>query len=118
MGSLGSFNASEEVPGFMQVTSDEYVVSGVDSRREGEKYPVLVAPGAEKVLGSSSGGISVVEGLMAEEEELAEVSFEDDRDALERETINRVAKMAFASNREEREELIALRKKCRRFNIL
>lgn len=36
---------------------------------------------------------------------------EDVRDALERDTVNRVAKMAFAANRVEREELISLRKK-------
>lgn len=51
------------------------------------------------------------ERLVESDNYVEEHLFEDNRDAMERETINRVAKMAFASNRDEREELISLRKK-------
>ncbi|KAK1365705.1 hypothetical protein POM88_041266 [Heracleum sosnowskyi] len=59
---------------------------------------------------SSSGGIPVEQNLEASSEE-EEFIHEDDRARLERESVNRTARAAFAVNREERNELIALRLK-------
>ncbi|KAK1369731.1 hypothetical protein POM88_035823 [Heracleum sosnowskyi] len=59
---------------------------------------------------SSSGGIPVEENLEVSSEEEG-FFHEDDRAKLERESVNRAAKAAFSVNREERNELIALRLK-------
>lgn len=62
----------------------------------------------EKVRKSSLGDIPVV---VSDEESSDENMFEDDFSTMERRTINRVATAAFAINRSERSELIALRMK-------
>ncbi|KAK1405698.1 hypothetical protein POM88_005303 [Heracleum sosnowskyi] len=62
---------------------------------------------------SSSGGIPV-ENVVLEEISSGEendVFFENDRAKLERDTVNRAAKAVFAANRDERDELIELRRK-------
>ncbi|KAK1360999.1 hypothetical protein POM88_045473 [Heracleum sosnowskyi] len=66
----------------------------------------------DDVFPSSSGGILVEEGQVEEcnSDEEVEV-FEDDRASIERDTINRVAKAVFDINKNDREELIRIRKK-------
>ncbi|KAK1356383.1 hypothetical protein POM88_049639 [Heracleum sosnowskyi] len=59
---------------------------------------------------SSSGGIPVEKSFETSSEE-EEFIHEDDRTRIERESVNRAARAAFATNREDRNELIALRLK-------
>lgn len=114
MVSQGSFCDSDGVPGYMQDLLGEDTFDDAVSKREVEDYPILVAaPTTGEFLGlqSSSGGIPVekeVEVVLSEDED---TPFEDDRAAIERDTVNRVAKMAFEENKAERAELIALRTK-------
>ncbi|KAK1384237.1 hypothetical protein POM88_021972 [Heracleum sosnowskyi] len=59
---------------------------------------------------SSSGGIPVEKSFETSSEE-EEFIHEDDRTRIERESVNRAARATFATNREDRNELIALRLK-------
>lgn len=102
MVSQGSYCDEDGVPGYMQDFSDEDSIGKIKSRREVEDFPVPIP--------SSSGGIGIdKQDLVSSEDEGC--GFEDDRAALERETVNRVAKAAFDINRDERLELIDLRKR-------
>lgn len=108
MVSQGSFFHSDGLPGYMQEITEEDSFEEIKSRRVVEDFPVLVGHSKSlRTKPSNTYGISVVED--ASEDEV--VPFDDDRAAIEHETINRVAKMAFASNKDERSELIALRLK-------
>ncbi|KAK1360677.1 hypothetical protein POM88_045151 [Heracleum sosnowskyi] len=112
MVSQGSQCDSDFVPAFMQDdVEDDDAMSLIKLRREVEDFPILVAPSLSTVP-SSSGGIPVeevvVEDYSSEEDG---VQLMTDRDAIERDTVHRVAKAAFETNRNEREELFALRKK-------
>lgn len=113
MVSQGSFYDSDGVPGYMQDGPEADILEEICARGEVEDFPILV--GLSEGLNaktSSSGGIYVESEKVGDEEasfEGEDPRFEDDRAAIERETINRVATMAYASNKDEREELIALR---------
>lgn len=106
MVSQGSECDSDCVPGFMQDLSD-----GEDlvSRREVEDYQLLISSeNGANVVSSVSWGIPVVED---DGDSDANHPLEDDKAAIERETVNRVAQAVFAINKVERFELIELRKK-------
>lgn len=77
-----------------------------------EQEKLKLKNGVEAVLQSASGGIPLekvtVEDYVSSDEETCKVT---DLEALERNTLHRATKMAFASNKLEREELFSLRKK-------
>lgn len=111
---------SDGVPGFMQDCTEVDSLEAIKARREVEDFPILVGSGAdeqfsEKTKASSSGGIRVaceeIQEVQEDPLEEEDVMVEDNRDAIERETVNRATKMAFAMNKNERHELIAIRHK-------
>ncbi|KAK1401526.1 hypothetical protein POM88_001131 [Heracleum sosnowskyi] len=122
MVSQGSFCDSDFVPDFLADTVDDDAMSMIKLRREVEDFPLLVSPPVEGVGGyakqdtgftvpSSSGGIPIHEGVVEDCSSDDEGHFLTDRDAIERDTIHRVAKAAFETNINDREELIRLKHK-------
>lgn len=94
--------------------SEDETISMLRLRREVEDSPTPmgtneVCGGDALVIGvhSSSGGIPMEVAATFDEEPV----FEDDRDRMERDSVNRAAKFAFGVNREERNELICLKQK-------
>ncbi|KAK1397098.1 hypothetical protein POM88_006961 [Heracleum sosnowskyi] len=141
MVSQGSQCDSDFVPAFMQDNvEDDDAMSLIKLRREVEDFPILVAPSLRKdkeivedlggysspdngvgvyakrvsfpTVPSSSGGIPleevVVEDYSSEEDGVQHMT---DRDAIERDTVHRVAKAAFEANKNDREELFRLKLK-------
>lgn len=132
--SQGSDCDSDGLPGYMQNDYEGDDMEMIQARREVEDFPMLV-PGAVdgvegvlspqpnkgrvddkekssgvRVMQSSSGGIVVEDctGCSSDEEHN---SFVTDRDMLERMTVNRAVKAAYAVNKGERDELYDLRRK-------
>lgn len=99
-----SYCDSDGILGFMQGDIDnEDGIFKVESRREVEEYPILVASSvAQEVRQSVSGGIPVVVSELEDSSEGEEPMFEDDISVTEKETANRVTKMTFTMNRDER----------------
>ncbi|KAK1397097.1 hypothetical protein POM88_006960 [Heracleum sosnowskyi] len=125
---------------FQDNVEDDDAMSLIKLRREVEDFPILVAPSlckdkeivedlggysspdngvgvyAKRVsfptVPSSSGGIPleevVVEDYSSEEDGVQHMT---DRDAIERDTVHRVAKAAFEANKNDREELFRLKLK-------
>lgn len=105
----GSYCDSDGVPRYMQDAPEEDSPEKICDRREVEDFPILVGMyEGMKSMPSSSGGINIEMECKEILSEGEDTRLEDDRAAIERETVNRVAKMAYASNKDEREELIAL----------
>lgn len=125
MVSQGCFCDSDGIPGYMKNHEDDDVLGDVISRREVEDFPILVDPGSKHVCvdetadrgrgdlvrDSALGGIQVAVSDSVASSDEDDQLLADDRDVIERRTVNRATKMAFAANQAEREELISLRKK-------
>lgn len=74
--------------------------------------------GTEAVIQSSSGGIPVQEVTVEECESSDEESFKvSDLEAMERSTVHRATKMAYAVNKQDREDLSDLRKKMQEVHV-
>lgn len=127
MVSQGSNCDSDDIPAYMQDFLE--LQSDFKGGNEvGEISPQESLPHKGAGIMNSTDGVADVMGSVESPKEFGTSMtswttedeariFEDDRAAMERETVHRVAKMAFASNREEREELISLRKKLIEVNL-
>lgn len=141
MVSQGSFCDSDYVPDCMpDACEDEDAMSLIKLRREVDDFPILISSTTleekesyedingfsspefgvgiydktvpEHTVPSSSGGIPLQEGMVEDCSTDEEGGyFVSDRDAIERDSIHRVAKAAFETNKNDREELIRLKLK-------